>query len=114
MSPLHVNGWERLDPALRAELRRLREEYAEALRAAARGAADRRLSSLSLALGRLLAVQARRPAAERGCSLATVSLAVDAMFPELRGWYDRRVEQVQRQRLAAARAAAETRRGAAS
>ncbi len=114
MSPMHVIGWERLDPALRAELRRLREEYAEALRSAAQGAADRRLASLSLNIGRLLATQARRTVEERGCTLATVSLAVDSMFPELRGWYDRRVEQVQRQRLQAARAAVQARRGAAS
>lgn len=113
MSPVHVTGWDRLDPALRAELRRLREEYAEALRSAARGVADRRLTQLSLLLGRLLAAQARRPAAERGCSMATLSLAVDAMFPELRGWYDRRVEQVQRQRFAVARAAVQARRNAA-
>lgn len=100
MSPLAVRGWEKLDSGLQSEIKSLRQHYATALAAAARGQfGGRELAALGVRVGRLMAEQARRSPQQRGCTLAELSLALDAMFPELRGWQDRRVEQIQRSRL---------------
>lgn len=68
------------------ELQHLRQRHLRLLQQAEQGdfTHTRALRALSRRLGRLLATEARRGPAERGCSMLTLSLAIDRLFPELR------------------------------
>lgn len=80
--------------AFLAAVEALRRQHAAVLDAAARGDFDiDRLQDLSRRIGRLLAREAKKPAAERGCRMIDLSLAVHRLFPELAGWSQVDVER---------------------
>lgn len=83
-------------------LYRVRARYAAALKAAAAGdySYEGDLRSATRLVGRLLAREARkRPEDRGGLRMLDISLAVDKLFPELRGWTRHEIELRQRQRL---------------
>lgn len=83
-------------------LSRVRTRYAAVLRGAAAGdfSRARELRSLSRYLGRLLAKEARKAPEERGgLRMLDLSLAVDQLLPELRGWNQYEALQQHRSRL---------------
>lgn len=74
---------------LMVRLQRVRRRFGPVLKAAADGdySSESQLHLVSRILGRLLAEQARKSPDERGgLRMLDISLAVDSLFPEMRGW----------------------------
>jgi hypothetical protein len=84
-----------LPVALRVELAKLRRDADLLIRQG-----QRRRARLALAahVSRLLVREARRPAEQRGFRMLELSLAVDALFPELREVHDQEVSREGRRR----------------
>ena len=83
-------------------LHRVRARYAAALKAAAAGdySHEGDLQVATRLVGRLLAREARkRPEDRGGLRMLDISLAVDRLCPELRGWTRYDIERRQRQRV---------------
>ncbi len=82
---------------LYGQLQRVRNRYAAALLAAGRGdySHRRELRAVARQVGRILAREARKSLEERGgLRMLDLSLAVDRLFPELRGWTQHEALQV--------------------
>jgi hypothetical protein len=90
--------------ALSERLHRVRSRYAAALLAAGKGDYTplRELRCVSRYLGHVLAEQARLSPEERGgLRLLDVTLAVDRLFPEMRGFTQYELLQSHRRRILA-------------
>lgn len=80
----------------------LRSRYGIALLAAGQGnyTYAQELRAVSRQVGRLLAEEARKgPQARGGLRMLDISLAVDQLLPELRGWNQWEAQEQQRRRL---------------
>lgn len=89
--------------ALFAHLEQLRTRYAKALEAAAKGdySCETELRTVARFLGYLLAREARKQPEERGgLPMLEISLAVDRMLPEMRGWTQHETQRGHQRRLA--------------
>ncbi|HEY3367934.1 MAG TPA: hypothetical protein VGK74_22980 [Symbiobacteriaceae bacterium] len=87
-------------------LHRVRARYAAALKAAAVGdfSHEADLQTVTRLVGRLLAREARkRPEDRGGLRMLDISLAVDKLCPELRGWTRYEIARRERQRVLSVR-----------